>query len=295
MGSVLRSGRWLVTQSVESLGNIAGHGDVNVASVVIPVDFETEVTGSGPVDGEAIPGGKGRKEVIGVCLGEVFDAEVVHCKGESGRTGGVAPKTWGVTDGVVAVGSEMSLELVIGEDCGFLEAVHTLVDFDVNVASGVEMGVGQVVLINHLLGDILAVDAHVLVDEHVGDEEEIFEVASAVASTEMGIGDNTVEVEFGVDDTDGRGADILVSVEAVATDSHAEAVDFGFAGAHSTDKVGIGDFAAGWYLVWKNEYHGAVSSDLLADWSRFLETLGAATPLVRERPCPDERVETSEE
>ncbi len=57
MGRVLRSGRWSVTQRVEGLGNVAGHGDVDMTSSIVPVDFESEITGPGPVGCETIPGG----------------------------------------------------------------------------------------------------------------------------------------------------------------------------------------------------------------------------------------------
>jgi hypothetical protein len=51
MGRVLRSGRWNVTQRVEGLGDVAGHGDVYMAGLVVPINLESEVVGSSPVDG----------------------------------------------------------------------------------------------------------------------------------------------------------------------------------------------------------------------------------------------------
>lgn len=77
----------------------------------------------------------------------------------------------------------MGFELVIGQNGGFLEAIHPLSDFYVNVAFGVKMSVSKVIFFNDFLGDVLAVDTHVLVVEHVGDKKEIFEVSSTVAGT----------------------------------------------------------------------------------------------------------------
>ena len=76
-----------------------------MTGLVVPVDLEAEVTRPGPVNGKLISGGKRSKEMIGVLFGKIFDAEIVHSKGECGATGGVAPETWGVTDGVVAIWS----------------------------------------------------------------------------------------------------------------------------------------------------------------------------------------------
>jgi hypothetical protein len=61
MGRMLRPGRWRVTQREESFGeDIAGHGDIDVTSVVVPAVnlAETEVNGPGPVDSKLVlPGG----------------------------------------------------------------------------------------------------------------------------------------------------------------------------------------------------------------------------------------------
>lgn len=138
----------------------------------------------------------------------------------------------------------MSFELIIGKNGGLFQTIHPFADFHVNVTLGVKVGVGQIILSNDFGRKILAVDAHVLIDDHVRDEEEVFQVAGAVAGAEVGIRDDAVEVELGVNETNSGRADILVSVETVATNSHADAVGFGFARPHGADKVGIGNFAA---------------------------------------------------
>ncbi len=72
--------------------------------------------------------------MISVFLAEVLDTEVINSESEGRATSGVAPKTWGVTDGVVSVWGEVGLELVVRQDGGFLETVHALSDFDVDVS-----------------------------------------------------------------------------------------------------------------------------------------------------------------
>ena len=98
MGRVLRlSGRGMA-QCEKGIGHIVWHRDVNVTGIVVPVDFETEISGPGPVFGERIFDGKGVEEVIRIGLREEFNTKVVNGKCESGATFGAAPKTRGLWD-----------------------------------------------------------------------------------------------------------------------------------------------------------------------------------------------------
>jgi hypothetical protein len=137
-------------------------------------------------------------------------------------------------------------------------------------------------------------DAHVLVYIHLGAQEKIFHVARAVAGTSMSIGDDAVEVEFGVGDADGGGSNVLVSVEAIAADCRSDAIDFGFARAHGTNECNVSDFAACRDLVGFNEKHGVVANNLLTVRSVFSHALHASTPFVGEGACPDLGVGSSE-
>lgn len=269
-----------MTQCKEGFGNIAGHGDVNMAGRIIPVDRETEVAGPGPVFRKRILGGESVKEVIGVRLREEFDAKVVDGKGECGASIGVAPEARRLGDWMITVRGEMRLQLIVGEDGGLFEAVHALADLDINVTFGIEVFVGKVVLINNLLWEVAAVDPHVLKNEHVGAEEEVLEVAGTVASTEMRIRDDTIEVELGIHNADSGRADVLIGVKAIATHRHADAEDFSLAGTHGADKVCIGHFATSGDLMGKNENHGVVSKDAIGDGAGLSDPLGASAPLV---------------
>lgn len=187
MWCMLRFGGCRMAQSEESLGNIVGHGDIDETSVIVPVDFEAKITGARPVFGESIPSGEGCKEMISIRLGEKFDAKIVDGKSERGAPVGVTPKAGSVRGGEVAERCEMRFELVIGKDGSFLETIHAFADFDVEVTFGIKEIVGQVVFGDDLRCDVTAMNAHVLIDEHIGDKEEIFQVAGAVTGAEMGI------------------------------------------------------------------------------------------------------------
>ena len=88
----------------------------------------------------------------------------------------------------------MGLQLVVGKDAGFLQAVHPLTDLKIDVAFGVKVRGCESVLVDDGGGNVLAVYAHVLVDGHVRYKEKILEVSSAVASTMFGVRNGAVEM-----------------------------------------------------------------------------------------------------
>jgi hypothetical protein len=61
MQGMLGASRGGMMQSKKRFGNVAQHGDVNVASSIIPGNFEPKVAGPGSVLGECILGGNASK------------------------------------------------------------------------------------------------------------------------------------------------------------------------------------------------------------------------------------------
>lgn len=200
-------------ERLKCLGDVPGHGDIQETVFIVPDQFETEVGGTRPVCGVSVTSGEGSKKVFGVSLGEVFYSEIVDGECESGRFGGVVPETGSVGYGGVAKRCEVSSKLIVGQDGGFLEAIHAFADFNVGVSFGVEVGRGKLVLFLDVLWYVFAVDSHILVNCHVAHQKEVFQVGCAISGATVGIGDDTVPVEFGVDETDGRGANILVGIQ----------------------------------------------------------------------------------
>ena len=96
------------------------------------------------------------------------------------------------------------------------------------------------------------------------------------------IGDDTVEMKFGVNNADGRGPNILESIETVATNSHSNSTGIGFTWTHGADKVDIGDFSARRDLIRFDEKDGAAANDGGDSGSMFGKALGAAAPFVGE-------------
>ena len=297
MRGVLRTQRRRMAQGEKRFGNILRHGDVNVPGSMVPIDLEAKITRAGPIFGELVSGGESGEEMIGVGFGKELDTEVVDSESESGAAFGVAPETGRMSDGNVTIRGEMSLELVIGENGSLFETVHAFADFNENVALGVEVIFGEIVFGNDFRREVAAMDLHILVDDHIRDEEEVFQVASAVTGTEMSVGDDTVKMELGVGKTSGRGGtDVLISVEAVATHNHADAIRFRLAGAHGADKGGVCILATSRDLMWFDENHSVVTANLITEGTGLREALSAAAPFIGEGlSSPDGRVRAAKE
>jgi hypothetical protein len=85
-------------------------------------------------------------------------------------------------------------ELLIRENGRFFETIHPFADFNITVPVWVEVGFGQIVFRKYFGRDVFAVEAHVLTNFHVRNEEKIFQIASAVASAIFCIGNDTVQM-----------------------------------------------------------------------------------------------------
>jgi hypothetical protein len=124
------------------------------------------------------------------------------------------------------------------------------------------------------------VDAHVLVNEHVREKEKILQVTMAITGTKMGIRNDTIQMKFGVNNTNSRRTDILIRIKLITTNHHADLEDLSFARSHCADKVGIIYLAASRRLIRENEHNSVVAENGIVDQARFMETLSALFPLV---------------
>ena len=118
----------------ECSGYVAWHGDIDISLVIVPVKGETVVQFSGPVDSQVVVGFGSVDEMRGVSCGKVFHAEIVDEEGERGVFCAMAPEAWGERHGFISGRFQFPDELVESEDAGFFEAVHTVMDFEVDVA-----------------------------------------------------------------------------------------------------------------------------------------------------------------
>ena len=95
-----------------------------------------------------------------------------------------------------------------------------------------------------------------------------------------GIKNDTIEMEFGVDDTNSRRMDILICIKTITTNHHADSEDLGFARLHCEDKVGLSYLLASGDLMRENEHTCVVAKNGIISGASFVETLSASSPLI---------------
>ena len=99
--------------------------------------------------------------------------------------------------------SEVLDELIVCQDPGLGQAIHSLADFDEDIPIVHQWH--QVVEIDYELGDVCDWDAHVFFALHRRVQVEIGDVEDGVSC--IWRGDHTVQVAFYCGHVDGRGAD----------------------------------------------------------------------------------------
>ena len=109
----------------------------------------------------------------------------------------MVPKTRGVFHRNVYVGLEVAYKAFVGNDDGFLESVHPLSDFDVDVATRVSYG-EEGLFNNHLVWDVFDMDPHVLEVGHWVVELVVDDICCQVAGPFVGVGYHRVEVDLEV-------------------------------------------------------------------------------------------------
>ena len=113
--------------------DVPGHGYIDGAKVVIPLEGETAVQRTGPVDSDRVERLKCVNEVIGGGLGTILYAEVVDDEAESEREGGMGEKPRGVGCRDVSVGGKVTLKAFVRQDSRLRQPVHAFPNFDHDV------------------------------------------------------------------------------------------------------------------------------------------------------------------
>ena len=77
---------------VEGFLDVWGHGDVKNPLVIVPINDETAIEGSSPVDGDSIVLLEQLDEMVRRVFADVLDTKIVDHKGEADVFGGMFPK-----------------------------------------------------------------------------------------------------------------------------------------------------------------------------------------------------------
>ena len=184
-------------EALQGFADRVGHGGFDVFFWVVPIDGQSAVLVARWVDGDGLMLLERIDEVGGVVGGEELYAKVVYSKGEVGGKGRMDPNAMSIFHRVVSMGLEVSYKKFVGDDAGFLEPIHPLSDINVDIAAWVS-NIEEGVFNNHLVGNVLEMDLHVL---EVGQgflEVVVDDVCFHIAGPFAGFVDGGVEMDIEV-------------------------------------------------------------------------------------------------
>jgi len=103
MGRVLLPLGAGVFKTLEGTRDISWHGEVASPGIVVPIESDTTIEGTSPIDAYFIVGLKDALEVGSMVLTNILDTKVINCEAEHDGSGGVFEHGRGVFKLVVAV------------------------------------------------------------------------------------------------------------------------------------------------------------------------------------------------
>ena len=169
---VLFSFRAFTVESGEGIGDVIGHGEMDFALGVIPVERESEVTFAFPVFSDVVMLFNGVDEMIGVFFADVFHSEIVDNEGERDRSPIVRPQTRCVLALVVSLVVEALLEELLGKDAGLGQAIHSPFYGDVHESIGCYL-IFELVMVNDIWWEVGHAHADIFVALKRGHQIEI--------------------------------------------------------------------------------------------------------------------------
>ena len=193
---VLRLLGWWMTKSCKGFGDILGHGEVDGAVLVIPIQMDATEDFAIAVDCYIVVFLETVDEVVGMDLANDFDAEVIDDEIESGGTRDVTEEPWSMAGRDVTIVGEMLDEFDVGEPSSLGKAVHASADLSEELLV-FDQG-AKVVFLHDVFWDGPFGNVEVFVLAGVVercDQVEVGKIKAEKGGTWSG--DDTVEEEFG--------------------------------------------------------------------------------------------------
>ena len=172
--------------------DICEYGYVTSPLFVVPINGETAIEGSCPVDGYSIELLERLYEMVRRFFDDALETVIVDPKGETDVFGGMLPKGRGLSDGGVATLGKLDLESIVRNAAGLFQAWHAFEDLQVYPSVVCELE--EVVLGDDFFREYRQADSHILVLPHRDIAIKILNIQSDEAGT--GGGDGAVQQEF---------------------------------------------------------------------------------------------------
>ena len=177
---------------VECFLDVCGHGYVTNAFGVVPVNGETAIEGSSPVDGYSIELLESLDDMVRRVFSNVLDTKIVNHKGEADVFGDMLPKGRGSSDRGVAKLGKVDIEPIVHNVAGLFQAWHVFAYLQVYASVGCDFE--EVVLGDDFFREYRQADLNMLVMPHWGIVIKILNFKRDEAGTRGG--DGTVQKEF---------------------------------------------------------------------------------------------------
>jgi hypothetical protein len=134
IGTTLRLWQGGMLVFLQLIDDVAWHGNVEGACVVIPFEVYAPVEVAIPILGELIFVFDAHDKVVGIFLTRIFHAEIVDNKCEGDGVCHVLPEAGRLLAFKISVGGKAFLEEIVGQDAGLGKSPHGTLDFQINVS-----------------------------------------------------------------------------------------------------------------------------------------------------------------
>ncbi len=231
---------WFVRRGMSITGqlfhDILGHGKINIAFIIIPleVDYTIEIT-SLVFNNVICFLSEGIVKMLEMFLANVFDPKVIYCKVKPYQTGFMFPKTGSVWLFEVSVFGKAHLEKLVGQDASLWETIHPLAHLHVDVTF--QCFVKEAVVVDDVLWKKREKHFHIFISVKWHFEIHVLDVSSGKLGTSGT--DGAIPKEFRGDHVNGTRGEFKWISDKVITNGDMDAVGILFLGTMINDNTSI--------------------------------------------------------
>jgi hypothetical protein len=231
---------WFVRYGMSITGqlfhDILGHGQINVAFIIIPLEVDATIENTGSIFNNVICFfSEGLVKMVKMFLTHVFDPEVIYCKVEPYWMGFVLTLTGSLWLFKVSVFGKALLEKLVGQDASLWETIHSLANLHVDVT--IKCFVKVAVVVDDVLWEKRERHFHVFISVKWHFEIHVLDVSSGKPGTSGA--DGAVPKEFRGDHVSGMRGEFKRISDKVSTNSDTDAVGIHFLGTMINDNTCI--------------------------------------------------------
>ncbi len=172
---------WFVRRGMSIMGqlfhDILGHGKINVAFIIIPLEFDATIEITSSVFNNVICFlSEGVVKMLEMFLANAFDPKVIYCKVEPCRKGFMFPYTGSVWLFEVSVFGKALFEKLVGQDASLWETIHPFANLPVDVT--IKCFVKEAIVVDDVLWEKRERHFHIFISVKWRFEIHVLDVSS---------------------------------------------------------------------------------------------------------------------